>query len=122
MCVFLPNILLIWIGDKANHIESSLIFLVGLYTILFIWNNNYSVFLNATGKLNLSIGVASISVLVNIPLAIYFGKLYEKPTLGDPDRPVEYEDITRANRLLYGTAILALLVFGLVKGVVLWLV
>ena len=54
--------------------------------------------------------------------AFYFGKLYEKPTLGDPDRPVEYEDITRANRLLYGTAILALLVFGLVKGVVLWLV
>ena len=54
--------------------------------------------------------------------AFYFGKLYEKPTLGDPDRPVEYEDIARANRLLYGTAILALLVFGLVKGVVLWLV
>ena len=51
---------------------------------------------------------------------IDFGKLYEKPTLGDPDRPVVYEDITRANRLLYGTAILALLVFGLVKGVVLW--
>ncbi len=43
--------------------------------------------------------------------AFYFGKLYEKPTLGDPDRPVEYEDIARANRLLYGTAILALLVF-----------
>ena len=54
--------------------------------------------------------------------AFYFGKLYEKPTLGDPDRPVEYEDIARANRLLYGTAILALLVFGLVKGVILWLV
>ena len=54
--------------------------------------------------------------------AFYFGKLYEKPTLGDPDRPVEYEDIARANRLLYGTAILALLVFGLGKGVVLWLV
>lgn len=54
--------------------------------------------------------------------AYYFGKLYEKPTLGDADRPVEYEDIRRANVLLYGTAILALIVFSLVKGVILWAV
>lgn len=51
--------------------------------------------------------------------AYYFGKLYEKPTLGDADRPVEYEDIRRACRLLYGTAILALLVFYIVKGAIL---
>lgn len=51
--------------------------------------------------------------------AYYFGKLYEKPTLGDADRPVEYEDIRRVNRLLYGTAILALIVFNGVKGVIL---
>ena len=54
--------------------------------------------------------------------AYYFGKLYEKPTLGDPDRAVEYEDIPRVNRLLYATAILSLVVFGLVKGIVLWLI
>ncbi len=54
--------------------------------------------------------------------AYYFGKLYEKPTLGDADRPVEYEDIRRAGRLLYGTAVLALLVFLAVKGVVLWVI
>lgn len=33
--------------------------------------------------------------------AYYFGKLYEKPTIGDPIRPVEPEDIKRANRLMY---------------------
>ena len=54
--------------------------------------------------------------------AYYFGKLYEKPTLGDADRPVEYEDIRRAGRLLYGAAVLALLVFLAVKGVVLWVI
>jgi len=42
--------------------------------------------------------------------AYYFGKLYEKPTIGDPIRPVEYEDIRRVNRLLYATALLALAV------------
>lgn len=52
--------------------------------------------------------------------AYYFGKLYEKPTIGNADRPVEYGDIRRANRLLYGTAILALAVFLIMKGAILW--
>lgn len=52
--------------------------------------------------------------------AYYFGKLHEKHTLGDADRLVEYEDIRRSGRLMYGTAVLALLVFLAVKGVILW--
>ena len=44
--------------------------------------------------------------------AYYFGKLYEKPTLGDPDRPVEFEDIPRANRLLYVSALLGTVLFA----------
>ena len=40
--------------------------------------------------------------------AYYFGKLYEKPTIGDSLRPVEPEDIRRANRLMYATAVLSL--------------
>lgn len=47
--------------------------------------------------------------------AWYFGTLYKKKTMGDALRPVEYEDIRRANRLLYGTAILALVVFSFVR-------
>ena len=35
----------------------------------------------------------------------YFGKIVEKPTIGDDDRPIEIEDILRAVRLLYATAI-----------------
>ena len=46
--------------------------------------------------------------------AYYFGKLYDKPTIGDPIRPVEIEDIPRANKLLYATCIVgAILFFGL---------
>ncbi len=41
--------------------------------------------------------------------ACYFGKLYEKPTIGDPVRPVEYEDIPRANCLMTVTYALALI-------------
>ena len=40
--------------------------------------------------------------------ASYFGKVVDKPTIGDPDRPVEPSDIGRANKMLYGAAGLAL--------------
>ncbi len=36
--------------------------------------------------------------------ASYFGKTVKKPYIGDALRSVEYEDMKRANRLLYGTA------------------
>ena len=41
--------------------------------------------------------------------AYYFGKLYEKPTIGDAKRQIESKDIRRANRLMYGTAVLMLI-------------
>ena len=31
--------------------------------------------------------------------AWYFGEFYDKPTIGDPDRPIEPEDIRRANQI-----------------------
>ena len=34
----------------------------------------------------------------------YFGKVVVKPTIGDNDRPVEKDDILRANRLLYAAS------------------
>ena len=41
----------------------------------------------------------------------YFGKLVDKPTIGDDQRPVEPLDILRAGRILYATAFFALLLF-----------
>ena len=51
--------------------------------------------------------------------AWYFGELHKKDYIGDPLRPVEIGDIKRANRLLYATAIIALLVFCLLRVIVL---
>ena len=54
--------------------------------------------------------------------AWYFGKRYKKKTIGDAGRPVEPEDIPRANRLLYVSAVLSLAVFLLARwGLLLWL-
>lgn len=41
----------------------------------------------------------------------YFGTLVEKPSIGDAMRPVEAADILRANRLMYATAFLAMVLF-----------
>ena len=40
--------------------------------------------------------------------AYYFGKKYEKPTIGDAVRPVEIMDIERTNQLMYRSAWLAM--------------
>lgn len=53
--------------------------------------------------------------------ACYFGKLYEKPTIGDPTRPVEAEDIRRSNRLLYGTSILGAVVLVAIRAAAVFL-
>ncbi|MBQ4452579.1 MAG: cobalamin biosynthesis protein CobD [Clostridia bacterium] len=49
----------------------------------------------------------------------YFGKTVVKPTIGDADRPAVPEDITKANRLLYITSLLAVCVIaaiGMIAG------
>lgn len=51
--------------------------------------------------------------------AWYFGKLYEKPTIGDARRPVEPQDIRRSHKLLYATAVLAVVIMGAVRAAVL---
>lgn len=47
--------------------------------------------------------------------AVYFGKLHRKEYLGDAIKPIEPEDIRRANRLMYMTSVLVLVIFGIVK-------
>ena len=47
--------------------------------------------------------------------ASYFGERVEKPYIGDPDRPIDPEDIRRANRLMYAAGFLGILVMGAVR-------
>lgn len=50
--------------------------------------------------------------------AYYFGEYYEKPTIGDPIRPIEPGDIKRANRLMYLSSFLGLLLLGGLRFVI----
>lgn len=47
--------------------------------------------------------------------AWYFGTLHKKPYIGDDNRPIEPEDIRHSHRILYGTAIASLIIFGVIR-------
>lgn len=47
--------------------------------------------------------------------ASYFGTVVHKPTIGDADRPIEVEDIARANKLVKAAALASCAVFALVR-------
>ena len=49
--------------------------------------------------------------------AYYFGQYYPKPTIGDAVRPIEPEDIRRANRMMYAESLLALALGLVIRGI-----
>ena len=53
--------------------------------------------------------------------AYYFGKLYEKPTIGDDIRPIEPADIARAGRMLYAAGFLAVALGAAARFVIVWI-
>lgn len=53
--------------------------------------------------------------------AYYFGKPVSKPTIGDSIRAVSYEDIRRANNLMYATAISGFVLFEIIL-IILWVI
>ncbi len=47
--------------------------------------------------------------------ASYFGKIYHKPTIGDEIRHTEAEDIRNANRLMYGTSMIGVILLSALR-------
>lgn len=50
--------------------------------------------------------------------AFYFGELHKKPFIGDNTREIENEDIRRANRLMYVTSVLVLILCAAFRALV----
>ena len=48
--------------------------------------------------------------------AYYFGEYYPKPTIGDALRPIEPQDILRADRMMYAASVLALVLGLVIRG------
>ena len=116
------------LDDAANYIPARLSawLMIGAAGILGLdWRNAIRIYQrdrhnhkspNAAQTESVMAGALDIRLAGN---AWYFGKLYEKPSIGDAIRAVEPEDIRRSHKLLYGTAVLAAGVFLTAKVVIL---
>lgn len=112
------------LDDIANYIPariSAWLMILASFFAGFDWKNAKKIFLrdrynhaspNSAQTEAVMAGALDIQLAGN---AFYFGKLYEKPTIGDAVREVETEDIKRANRLLYASAALGTLFFALIR-------
>ena len=52
--------------------------------------------------------------------AVYHGVVHKKEWIGDPIRPIRYDDIQSANRILYLSAFLSLLLCTVGKFLICW--
>lgn len=65
----------IWLGNTIAF-PKYLIGFMALYTIISVWNNIYSYFLNGIGNLNLQMYTAIVGSIINIPLSVLFCKYF----------------------------------------------
>ena len=107
------------LDDVANFLPSRLAALALMGATLFaggntrkafqIWRRDRRNHASPNSAQTESVMAGALGVQLAGP-AWYFGEFYDKPTIGDPDRPIEPEDIRRANKLLYGAGLLSLAV------------
>lgn len=64
----------IWVGDKVQ-IDFTLSLVISIYVIINTWNGIYSHFLNGVGKITLQLYIGIFGMIINIPLAIFLGKI-----------------------------------------------
>ena len=118
------------LDDAANFIPSRLaaLGLVGAAAVLRyhpgsafrIWRRDRRNHMSPNSAQTESVMAGALQVQLAGP-AWYFGQRYEKPTIGDPVREIEPEDILRANRMLYVGSGLSLVILCLLRlGIVLW--
>lgn len=63
----------IWVGDKVT-VPFELTVIMGVFTILNTWCSIWSYFINGTGKIKISLFLAVVQSIINIPLSIFFAK------------------------------------------------
>ena len=105
------------LDDVANYIPSRLAALLWIMAAAFtrddakgawrIWRRDRRNHASPNSAQTESACAGALGVQLAGP-AYYFGEYYPKPTIGDPLRPIEPEDILRADRMMYAASGLAL--------------
>ncbi|MEG1861733.1 MAG: oligosaccharide flippase family protein [Bacteroidaceae bacterium] len=72
---FYPLFFKLWLGEKVS-IHLSMILVVALYVMTNIWNTLHSYIINGIGCISIQLYVSLIGTVLNIPFALFFGKMY----------------------------------------------
>jgi adenosylcobinamide-phosphate synthase len=83
-----------------------------------IWRRDHSKSASPNSSHTESACAGSLDIQLLGP-AYYFGEYYDKQYVGDPIRPVEYEDIKRANVMMYVSAVITYAV-GIALRYIIW--
>lgn len=81
MIVLAEPIYSVWIGSRLS-VPLSLNISMGLFVIISSWNSITVTVINGLGKVKLQLYLSVLSAIINIPLAIYFGKYLQLGTTG----------------------------------------
>ncbi|MBK3333199.1 polysaccharide biosynthesis protein [Persephonella atlantica] len=71
----------LWIGKDFN-VETGLLIVMSIFTLISIWNNIFTFFINSTNQLNIQIITSLIAIVINIPLSIFIVKFYNTGSYG----------------------------------------
>lgn len=72
MMLFGQQLALFWTGKRITN--AWVFFWMGSWSILYGWNNCFSVFLNALGRLKRQAGLVSIGTVLFFPIGVFFGE------------------------------------------------
>lgn len=109
-----------WLDDIFNYIPariSAFLMILSSFLLRMDWKNAWMIFWrdrynhaspNSAQTESVCAGALGVELAGD---AWYFGVLHKKKTIGDPKRKIVPEDIRRANRLMYMTAVLGLFLF-----------
>ena len=81
MIVIADPIYFIWIGNRVT-VPHILNFCMGLFIVISCWNSVAVAVLNGLGKIHLQLYFSILSAVINIPLAILFGQVFDLGSAG----------------------------------------
>ena len=115
------------LDDAANYLPSRLSALLLIAASFFcrengknawkIWRRDRRNHASPNSAQTEAVMAGALSVQLAGP-AWYFGEYYDKPTIGDPLRPVEPGDILRADRMLYWGGFLSLILLCGIRALI----
>ncbi len=115
------------LDDFLNYIPSritALMMILSAFLLKLDWKNAYRIWKrdrrnhaspNSAQTESVCAGALDIILAGD---AYYFGKLYNKKTIGDDIKPIEFEDIRKANCLMYMTSVLTLIFSVIFRAII----